>query len=82
MRGFGLRRAGRPADRDCSSAAANAVGVAWIGKLRAIDAAELFGARMHMDERHLRPRNIEQRVALRRQFAEPPADQDDQIGDL
>ena len=49
-------------------------------QMRTIDAAELFGAGMDMHERHLRPRNVEQRVALRRQFAHPPADQNDEVG--
>ena len=48
--------------------------------MRTVDAAELLGARMHMHERRLRARNVEQRVALRRQLAEPPADDDDEIG--
>ena len=51
-------------------------------QMRAVDAAELLGARMDMHERHLRPRNIEQRVALRRQFAHPAADQDHEVGGL
>ena len=34
-----------------SSAAANAVGAAWIGRCGAVDAAELLGARMDMHER-------------------------------
>ena len=50
--------------------------------MRAVDTAELLGARMHVHERHLRAGNVEQRVALRRQFAEPAADHDDEIGRL
>ena len=48
--------------------------------MRAVDAAELLGARMHMHERNLRAGNVEQRVTLRRQFAEPAADHDDKVG--
>ena len=48
----------------------------------AIDAAELLGARMHMHESLLRARNVEQRVALRRHFAQPAADQHHEIGRL
>ena len=47
-----------------------------------VDAAELAGVRMHVDEFHLRVRNVEQRVALRRHLAEPPADQQHQVGAL
>ena len=35
-------------------------------QMRTVDAAKFFSARMDMHERHLRPRNVEQRVALRR----------------
>ena len=49
-------------------------------QMRIVDAAELFGARMHVHEGHLRPRNVEQRIALRRQFSHAPADQDDKVG--
>src|SRR5271169_385088 len=49
-------------------------------QMRAVDAAELLRARMHVDEGRLRPRNVEQRVTLRRQLAEPPADDDDEVG--
>src|SRR5687768_12935685 len=34
---------------------------------------------MHVDELHLRRRDVEQRVTLRWQFAEPAADQNDEI---
>ena len=51
-------------------------------QMRAVDAAEFFGARMHVHEIHLRPRNVEQRVALRRQFAHASADQHDEVGGL
>ena len=50
--------------------------------MRAVDAAELLGARMDMHELRARPRNIDQRVALRGNFAEPAADQQDEIGVL
>jgi hypothetical protein len=46
---------------------------------RAVDAPKLFRAGMDVHERHLRPRNVEQRVALRRQFAHAAADQHDQV---
>jgi hypothetical protein len=43
--------------------------------MRPIEAAELLGARMDVHEPHLRPRNIDQRVGLRGNFAHAPADQ-------
>ncbi len=49
-------------------------------QMRAVDAAKLLGARMHVHERQLRARNVKQRVALRRQLAEPAADHDDKVG--
>src|ERR1700733_4020817 len=48
-------------------------------KRGAVNTAELFRARMHVDEWNLGLRNIEQRVALRRQFAHAAADQDDEV---
>ena len=48
-------------------------------KVRTIDAAELFGARMHVHARHLRPGNIEEGVMLRGQFAQASADNDRQV---
>ena len=47
-----------------------------------IDAAELFRARMHMHELHLRLGNVEQRIALRRHLAHARADQQHEIGGL
>ena len=47
-----------------------------------VDPAELLGARMHVHEGLLRARNVEQRVALRGQFAHAAADQHHQIGRL
>ena len=47
--------------------------------MRAVNPAKLFRAGMHMNEGHLRPRNVEQRVALRRQLAEPAAYHDDEV---
>ena len=47
-----------------------------------IDAAELLGARMDVHQLRLRLGNVEQRVALRRHFAEPAADQQHQVGGL
>ena len=49
-------------------------------EMRLVDAAELLGARMHVHEGHLRARNVEQRVALRRHLAEPAADQQHEVG--
>ena len=49
-------------------------------KMRAVDTPQLLGARMHMHERLLRARNVEQRVMLRWQLAQAPADHDDEIG--
>ena len=50
------------------------------GECRAVDAAKLLGARMHVHERLFRGGNVEQAVALRGHFAEPAADQHDQVG--
>ena len=47
---------------------------------RAVDAPKLFRAGMNMHELHLRPRDVEQRIALRRQFAHAAADQHDKVG--
>ena len=47
-----------------------------------IDAAEFFRARMHMHQLGLRFGDIEHAVALRRHFAETPADQQHQVGAL
>src|SRR5215213_8450647 len=52
------------------------------GKVRAVHPAELLGARMHVHEGLPRRRNVEDGVALRRQLAEPPADQQNEIGGL
>src|SRR5439155_7711334 len=51
-------------------------------KVRTIDAAEFLRARMDMHKGLARPRNDEQRVALRGHLAEPAANQNDQIGRL
>ena len=50
--------------------------------MRAIDAAELLRARMDVHEGHLRSGDVDQRVALRGQLAEPSADHEDEIGRL
>ncbi len=50
--------------------------------MRAINAAELFRAGMHMDQLGLRARNVEQRVTLRRYLAHAPAKQNDEVGGL
>ncbi len=65
-----------------SSAAAKAVGVALIARCGAIDAAELFDAGKHVHEGLARPRNVEERVALRGHLAEPAADEQDEVGGL
>jgi hypothetical protein len=52
------------------------------GEIRTVDPAEFFGAGVDVDERYLRAWNVEQRVTLRRQFTEPAADQDDEVGTL
>jgi hypothetical protein len=44
--------------------------------------AEFVRIRIDVDELHLRIRNVEQRVALARHLAEPPADQQHEIGRL
>src|SRR6516162_9457529 len=48
--------------------------------MRIIDPAQFLGARMHMHKWSLRARNVEQRVVLRRQFAQPTTDDDDKVG--
>src|SRR5215831_14214625 len=45
-----------------------------------IDAAELLGAWMYMHELRLRLGNIKDAIALRRHFAETPADEQHQVG--
>src|ERR1700691_1209040 len=52
------------------------------GEGRGVNAAELLGAGMHMHKLHLRPRDIEQRIALRRQFAHAAANDNDEVGGL
>ena len=47
-----------------------------------IDAPELFGAGVHVDELLLRPRHVDQRVVDRRPFAEPRADDEQQVASL
>jgi hypothetical protein len=52
------------------------------GKVRPVDVAKLVRIRIDVDEFRLRIRNVQQRIALARHFAEPPADQQDEIGRL
>ena len=49
-------------------------------KIRPVDAAKLLCTRMNVDEFRPRARNVEQRIALRRDFAEAAADQHHEIG--
>src|SRR5262249_52377161 len=49
-------------------------------ELRAIDATELFDAGKHVHEGLTWPRNVDEGVTLRGQFAQPPADEQDEIG--
>src|SRR5262249_56181138 len=51
-------------------------------ELRAVDATELFDAGKHVHEGLTRPRNVDEGVTLRGQFAQPPADEQDEIGAL
>src|SRR5262249_58886961 len=51
-------------------------------KLRVIDATELFDAGKHVHEGLAWPRNVEEGVTLRGHFAEPPADEQDEVGAL
>jgi hypothetical protein len=46
---------------------------------RRVDPADFFRLRIHMHELWLRCRNIEELIGLRRNFAEPAADQDKEI---
>src|SRR6185503_20864533 len=52
------------------------------GEMRMIDASEFVSAGVHMHEFGLRLRNIEHAVALRRHFADAPANQQDEVGAL
>src|SRR5262249_10801878 len=52
------------------------------GEGRAVDAAKLLDAGIDMYERLLRPGDVDEGVALGGHFAEPAANQDDEIGVL
>src|ERR1043165_17817 len=51
-------------------------------QMRAIELPKLLGARMNVDQLHLRRRNAEQRVALRGELAQPSTDKENKIGFL
>ena len=63
-----------------SSALAKPIGVAWIGESRLIQPAEFFGGGVDMDEIGARVGDVEQGETLRGNFAEPPAEQDGEVG--
>ena len=83
VRGLGLRAPGNLVRRLQAFQRRGKAGRRRVDRqMRMIDAAELLGAGMHMHERLPRARNVEQRIALRGDFAEPAADQHDQVGRL
>ena len=49
-------------------------------EMRPVEPPELLGARMDVHELGLRSGNVEQAVALRRELAEPTADEEDEVG--
>ena len=63
-----------------SSAAQKASAVATIAERGMVDAADLHGVGMDVDELLARRRNVEQRVGLRRHLRHAAADQEDEIG--
>ena len=65
--------------RRSRTAAANCAIPERIGSVGLVDAAELLGARMHVHERLLRPRDVEQRVAGGRHLAEPRPDDEQHV---
>ena len=83
VRGLGLRAPGNLVRRLQAFQRRGKAGRRRVdGQMRMIDAAELLGAGMDMHEGLPRPGNVEQRIALRGNFAEPAADQHDQVGRL
>src|SRR5262249_2989405 len=51
-------------------------------KMRAVDAAEFFDSGKHVHQGLARRRNVEKGVTARGHFAQPPADEQDEIGGL